>query len=86
MISILSGFSYHTAHLATGYLGARDADGRIIRSEETKREFMRSSGYPHGRPGFVVAPVTALKSGGTDTAANMQWISVAKAKALEKWQ
>ena len=86
MISLLSGFSYHTAHPATGFLGARDAAGRIIRSEATKREFMQSSGYPHGRPGYVVTPVTPLKNGGTDTASNMEWQTVSKAKAMDRWQ
>jgi len=86
MISLLSGFSYHTAHAASGFIGARDASGRIIRNEETKREFMQSSGYPHGRPGYVVAPITPLKNGGTDAAANMEWQSVAKAKAGDRWQ
>jgi len=86
MISALSGFSYHTAHPATGFLGARDASGRIIRNEETKREFMRASAYPHGRPGYVVAPVTPLKHGGTDTAANMEWQTLAQAKAKDKWE
>ena len=86
MISRLSGFSYHTAHAATGFLGARDASGRIIRNEATKREFMQSSGYQHGRPGYVVAPINPLKTGGTDTAANMEWQSVANAKARDRWQ
>jgi len=86
MLSLLSGFSYHTAHAATGYLGARDAEGRIIRNEQTKREFMQASGYPHGRPGYVVVPVTPLKSAGPDTAANLEWQTVATAKAKDKWQ
>jgi hypothetical protein len=74
------------AHYASGYVGARDSDGRIIRSESAKREFMRMTGYPHGRPGYVVDHVTALKRGGADAPSNMQWQTIAEAKAKDKWE
>src|SRR5262245_25729378 len=32
----------------------RDANGRIERSESAKRQFMKQTGYPKGRPGYVV--------------------------------
>jgi len=35
---------------------ARDSHGRIARSPESRQEFMTQTGYPHGRPGYVVVP------------------------------
>src|SRR5881397_2390290 len=32
----------------------RDSHGKIQRSEVAKRDFMKQSGYPNGRPGYVV--------------------------------
>ena len=45
---------------------SRDVKGRFIRSSTAKLAFMKLSGYPHGRPGFVVDHVVALKRGGCD--------------------
>ena len=66
--------------------GARGSDGRLVRSEAAKREFMRDTGYPHGRPGYVVDHITPLKRDGCDCPANMQWQTVAEAKAKDKWE
>jgi len=76
----------HRTHIASGYVGARDASGRIIRSEAPKREFMRMTGFPHGRPGYVVDHIIALKRGGPDTASNMQWQTIEEAKAKDRWE
>ena len=57
-VSNVSGHNYR-AHVFTGYVGARDANGRIVRSEAAKREFMRRTGFPHGRPGYVVDHIIA---------------------------
>jgi hypothetical protein len=43
------------------------------RSRAVVRRFMVASGYPHGRPGYVVDHVIPLCAGGPDTPANMQW-------------
>src|SRR5690349_16115801 len=48
-------------HYQTHAPGARDSHGRLVRSEFAKREFMRETGYPHGRPGYVVDHVVPLK-------------------------
>jgi hypothetical protein len=85
-ISSHSGHTYHTSHHASGYVGARDAEGRIVRSEEAKREFEKMTGYPHGRPGYVVDHIIALKRGGADSPSNMQWQTIADAKAKDKWE
>jgi len=65
---------------------ARDSNGRIARSEAAKREFMASTGYPHGRPGWVVDHIEPLKRGGADSPSNMQWQTKADAKAKDKWE
>src|SRR5689334_16886231 len=49
----------------------RDSHGRVKRSETAKREFEKESGYPHGRPGYVVDHIVPLSRGGSDTPSNM---------------
>lgn len=64
----------------------RDKNGKIVRSEAAKHEFMRLTGYPHGRPGYVVDHIIPLKRGGCDCPANMQWQTIEAAKAKDKWE
>ena len=64
----------------------RDANGRIERSGTAKHHFEVQSGYPHGRPGYVVDHIRPLACGGPDTPANMQWQTAAEAKAKDKWE
>jgi len=45
---------------------------------------MRESGYRNGRPGYVVAYRKPLACGGTEDISNLQWLTVAEAKAKEK--
>ncbi len=59
-------------------------DGKEHRSERAKEEFMRETGYPHGRPGYVVDHVRPLAEGGADTPSNMQWQTIQAAKAKDK--
>jgi hypothetical protein len=62
----------------------RASDGRIARSATAKSSFMRNTGYPSGRPGYVVDHIIPLSCGGPDTPSNMQWQTVAAAKAKDK--
>jgi hypothetical protein len=72
---------------ATASLGVqRDANGQIKRSESAKRDFMRQTGYPNGRPGYVVDHIIPLKRGGCDCPSNMQWETIQEAKAKDKWE
>lgn len=64
----------------------RDAHGRIERSEEAQREFMRQTGYPNGRPGYVIDYIVPLKEGGCDCPANMPWQTIDAAKAKDQWE
>ncbi|MFI5187212.1 MAG: HNH endonuclease signature motif containing protein [Chitinophagales bacterium] len=62
----------------------RDANGRIHRSSSARNTFMKMTGFPHGRPGYVVDHVIALKRGGCDCPSNMQWQTIADAKEKDK--
>jgi len=64
----------------------RDKNGKIVRSESAKERFMRITGYPHGRPGYIVDHIKPLKEGGADDPSNMQWQTVEQAKAKDKWE
>jgi hypothetical protein len=62
----------------------RDSNGPVKRSAAAKDQFERGSGYPHGRPGYVVDHVVPLACGGADAPSNMQWQTVEEAKAKDK--
>lgn len=62
----------------------RDAHGKIARSESAREQFMRQTGYPHGRPGYVIDHIIPLACGGADVPSNLQWQSTADAKAKDK--
>ncbi|HEV8121262.1 MAG TPA: HNH endonuclease signature motif containing protein [Candidatus Polarisedimenticolia bacterium] len=62
----------------------RDEHGRIKRSEKAREDFMKKTGYPHGRPGYVVDHIVPLECGGADDPGNMQWQTAAEAKAKDK--
>jgi hypothetical protein len=81
------GSTTETAHSYSSASGVqRDSHGRIKRSESAKRDFMRMTGYLHGRPGYVVDHVVPLKRGGCDCPSNMQWQTIQEAKAKDKWE
>jgi len=65
---------------------AKKKAGTYSQSAAAKAEFMRESGYRNGRPGFVVGYRKPLACGGTDDPTNMQWQTVAEAKATSKTQ
>jgi hypothetical protein len=61
----------------------RDSHGRTKRSEAAKAEFMRQTGYPHGRAGYVIDHIKPLACGGADAPSNMQWQTIAEARAKD---
>lgn len=78
-------YSSTTRHTSRYTYGVpRDKNGHIKRSETAKRAFERQSGYPHGRPGYVVDHIVPLSKGGADDPSNMQWQTVEEAKAKDK--
>jgi hypothetical protein len=52
----------------------------LKRSAAAKRRFMRQTGYPHGRPGYIIDHVIPLACGGPDEPSNMQWQTIEEAK------
>jgi hypothetical protein len=62
------------------------------RSLEVKHEFQRqhpcpSTRSPTGRcPGYIKDHVIPLACGGPDSVANLQWQTVAAAKAKDRWE
>ena len=62
----------------------RDAKGGIQRSEAAKHQFETQTGYPHGRPGYVVDHIRPLACGGVDGPSNMQWRTVEAATAKDR--
>lgn len=82
--------SSHTGSRVTASSVRRDAHGRFKRSRRAKDAFRRSHPCPStGRttgacPGYVIDHIRALKHGGADSASNMQWQTVAAAKAKDK--
>jgi hypothetical protein len=79
----------HTSHSRCTTC-ARNARGRIKRSKEAKRAFQHANPCPStskasgGCPGYVVDHVVPLKRGGVDAPNNMQWQTVADAKAKDR--
>jgi hypothetical protein len=61
----------------------RDSNGRFARSETGKHDFERLTGYPKGRPGYIVDHIVPLACGGPAAPSNMQWQTVADAKAKD---
>lgn len=63
---------------------AHDARGRIQRSDAARHAFARHTGYPNGRPGYVIDHIVPLACGGADAPSNMQWQTIAEGKAKDK--
>lgn len=63
---------------------ARDERGRIQRSAAARHAFARQTGYPKGRPGWIIDHIVPLACGGADAPSNMQWQTVKEAKAKDR--
>ncbi len=70
----------------------RDERGRFVRSQSAKDEFRRRHPCPCTGsitgpcPGYVIDHISALKRRGADRPENMQWQTVAAAKAKDRWE
>lgn len=56
------------------------------RSSTVAHRFMRDTGFPHGRPGWVVDHIIPLASGGCDCAENLQWQKRDASLEKDKWE
>lgn len=56
------------------------------RSHTAVEQFKKLTGYPHGRPGFVVDHVIPLCAGGFDGPSNMQWQALAESKLKDRYE
>ena len=65
-------------------VAVRDSHGRIKRSAATRKEFIKDTGYPKGRKGYVVDHIVPLECGGADSPSNMQWQTVQEAKIKDR--
>jgi hypothetical protein len=63
---------------------AHDDKGGIKRSEAARHAFEVKTGYPHGRPGYVIDHIKPLACGGADEPSNMQWQTIEAAKAKDR--
>lgn len=52
----------------------------------TVTELKRMTGYPQGRPGYVVDHIVPLARGGADKPSIMQWQTILEAKEKSLWE
>lgn len=64
----------------------RNKEGQLVRSTSRKRLFWRMTGYPQGRPGYVVDHLVPLGCGGCDVPSNFGWLTIEEHKAKSKWE
>lgn len=62
----------------------KNEKGACARSWAARQAFLRQSGYPHGRPGYVVDHRVSLCCGGADHLSNMQWQTAVEARAKDR--
>ena len=73
-------------------LGYAHAEARTKRSQSAKVEFKHqhpctATGSPKGRcKGYVIDHIVPIACHGVDAPGNMQWQTVADAKAKDKWE
>lgn len=64
----------------------RDKHGNLVRSQSRRHLFMRMTGHPNGRPGYVIDHLVPLACGGFDGPSNMTWLPIAEWKAKSLWE
>ena len=86
------GHSHAGAGAANAQGVERDSRGRIARSPKARASFRYSNPCPatgkssRACPGYVIDHVVALKRGGPDAPANMQWQTRAAAREKDRWE
>ncbi len=87
----VKGYTTKSGHYVAPYERKAKADASPSlatqrRSSAVRAAFMRQTGYPHGRSGYVIDHIVPLACGGADAVSNLQWQSVADAKAKDAWE
>ena len=78
--------SSSTRSRSSSHTGKKSHHRKIHRRAAAKDQFMRDSGYAHGRKGYVIDHQIPLACGGADSPSNMQWQTKADAAAKDKWE
>jgi hypothetical protein len=65
-------------------VAASNSKGQIKRSASARSAFMKQTGYPKGRKGYVVDHKIPLECGGADAPSNMQWRTVQESKIKDR--
>lgn len=73
----------HASHLRCENCD-RDEHGKIVRSKDARKTFEKATGFPKGRPGFVIDHIVPLACGGLDLPSNMQWQTKEEARAKDR--
>lgn len=60
--------------------------GKLIRSATAIREFKKCTGFPKGRPGYVIDHIFPLACGGPDVPENMIWQTRENSHAKDRWE
>jgi len=63
---------------------AAPLSAEYVRSHAVHRAFLKATGFPHGRPGYVADHIFPLCAGGKDAVANLQWQTVAEGKVKDR--
>jgi hypothetical protein len=63
----------------------RSSNGNIKRNTSARAAFMRQTGYPKGRKGYVVDHIVPHECGGADVPSNMQWQTMQEAIGANAW-
>jgi len=62
----------------------RSSNGKILRSSSARADFMRHTGYPNGRRGYVLDHILPLECGGADVPSNIQRQTLEEAKIKDR--
>jgi len=60
--------------------------GKLTRSSEALTEFKKCTGFPSGRPGYVIDHIFPLACGGPDVPENLIWQKKEDGKAKDRWE
>lgn len=67
-------------------VGVDAAWSQLPRSRSLIRRFARETGYPNGRPGYVVDHKIPLCAGGHDAMGNLQWQELLESRVKDRFE